>query len=406
VEANYVGRLGRHLIQSIDIAQPVDYVDPQGGGDYYAAGTILSQITDANGGYFNGAANATVQPIKYFEDVFPYMAGTDYPGESATQAIYSDEWAPQRSFFGATQVLQDIDFGPSCVYYNCTGGVNHQSRFWQDQFSSLYALATTGMSYYNALQVIVHHPNKHGLQFDASYTFAKSLDYGSDAERVGAGNNSTSHIINTWRPQLNKALSDFNAKHLFTANVVDKLPFGRGGKFLANDSALVDTLIGGWQISGIYRMTSGLPTSFYEPVYDTDYQYGSYAVVVNKTALNQKKYIDSTGNPEYFYSPSTLLTGGQYGTPVRLAYPGEAGQRNNIFGDGYLDLDTGVSKSWKLERYGKVTFSWEVYNVTNTVRFDPESIDTAIEAGGNSFGRASVELSAVRRMQFALRYDF
>jgi hypothetical protein len=262
------------------------------------------------------------------------------------------------------------------------------------------------MSYYNALQVIIHHPNKHGLQFDASYTYSKSQDYGSDAERVGAGNSSTSHIINTWRPQLNKAPSDFNAKHLFTANVVDKLPFGKGGKFLANDSALVDALIGGWQISGIYRMTSGLPTSFYEPVYDTDYQYTSYAVVVNKTAINKKKYIDSTGNPQYFYSPSTILNGGYTGTPVRLAYPGEAGQRNNINGDGYLDLDTGVSKSWKLERFGKVTFSWEVYNVTNTVRFDPESIDTAIEAGGNSFGRASVELSAVRRMQFALRYDF
>ena len=39
VETSYVGRLGRHLLQSLDLAEPVDYVDPGGGGDYFAAGS-------------------------------------------------------------------------------------------------------------------------------------------------------------------------------------------------------------------------------------------------------------------------------------------------------------------------------------------------------------------------------
>ncbi len=403
LETDYVGRLGRHLIESIDLTQPVDYVDPQGGGDYYAAGTALSKIVDANG----GSPNVSVQPIKYFEDVFPYMANIDYPGESATQAIYQDEWAYQRQDFGATEVLQDIDFGPSCSqYYNCPGGVNHQSRFWQDQFSSLYALATIGMSYYNAAQVVLHHPSRHGLQMDASYTFSKSLDFGSDAERKGAGNNSTGHIIDTWHPGYNLAPSDFNTKHIVTVNAVDKLPFGRGSRFLAHDSGLVDQFIGGWQLSGVFRMTSGLPQSFFEPVYDTDYQYGSYAVVTDPKAVKTHKYIDNTGNPQYFSNPQAINNGAANGTPVRLAYPGEAGERNNVIGDGYLDLDTGLSKAWKIEQNGALKFTWEVYNVTNTVRFDPESINTTIYFGGGSFGRASAELSSVRRMQFSLRYDF
>jgi hypothetical protein len=402
LETNYVGRLGRHLVQSIDITQPVDYVDPQGGGDYYAAGTKLSKIVDANG----GSPNVTVSPIQYFEDVFPYMANTDYPGESATQAIYQDEWAPQRQDFGATEVLQDIDFGPSCQYYGCPGGVNHQSRFWQDQFSSLYALSTSGMSYYNALQVTLHHPSRHGFQMDANYTFSKSLDYGSDAERKGAGNNSASHIIDTWHPNLNKAPSDFNTKHIFTMNAVDKLPFGRGAKFLAKDSGFLDQFIGGWQLSGVFRLTSGLPTSLYEAVYDTDYQYGSYAVITNPKGFIKQKYLDASGNPQYFSNPQVVNNGAAIGTPVRQSYPGEAGERNNLIGDGYLDLDTGLSKSWKVANYGALKFTWEVYNVTNTVRFDPESINTLIYFGGGSFGRASAELSSVRRMQFSLRYDF
>ena len=98
LEADYVGNMGRHLIQSLDLAEPVDYIDPSGGGDYYSAGTQLSRLVDQNG----GDNSASVPAIKYFEDVFPWMAGYDYAGESATQAIYTNEWAPYRSNLGAT----------------------------------------------------------------------------------------------------------------------------------------------------------------------------------------------------------------------------------------------------------------------------------------------------------------
>ncbi len=67
VEAAYVGRLGRHLLQQLDLAQPVDYSDPNGGGDYFSAGSQLSRQVDAHG----GDPSAQVQAIKYFEDVFP-----------------------------------------------------------------------------------------------------------------------------------------------------------------------------------------------------------------------------------------------------------------------------------------------------------------------------------------------
>lgn len=99
-EAAYVGRLGRHLLQQLDFAQPVDYVDPKGAGDYYAAGSQLSRDVDLNGGNFDLKLDANgnpigsqyiVAPIQYFENVFPFMAGYDYAGESATQAIYNNE---------------------------------------------------------------------------------------------------------------------------------------------------------------------------------------------------------------------------------------------------------------------------------------------------------------------------
>ncbi len=100
----------------------------------------------------------------------------------------------------------------------------------------------------------------------------------------------------------------------------------------------------------------------------------------------------------------TRISGGTYnGTPIRVPYPGEAGERNNFRADGYVDLDSGLAKSWKVSNWGALKFTWEVYNVTNTNRFDPESISTSLTY---TIGTASSLLTQSRRMQFSLRYDF
>jgi hypothetical protein len=404
VEAAYVGRLGRHLLQSQDLAEPVDYTDPLGGGDYYSAGTQLSKDVDANGGVYP----ATVTTIPYFEDVFPYMQNQEYQGESATQAIYDLEWAPYRAQSGATTALADIDFFCADIGY-CPAGT--PSKFWQDQFSSLYAQNTIGMSYYNAGQLTLRHPMSHGFQADVSYTYSRSIDYGSDAERStefsGGGNAySTSDILNTWKPYLNKGVSDFNTKHLVTVDWVYELPFGRGKAFGSGASPLLNALIGGWQSSGIFRLTSGLPFSFFEPGWTTDWQIESYGVVTDKSQVKPHRNISKVGQVTYFANATEINNNLATGSPVRLPYPGEAGERNNFNGDGYIDLDSNISKIWSLRRYGTIKFAWEVYNVTNTTRFDPLGIGVSL--GASNLGTASTELGdqAYRRMQFSLRYDF
>jgi hypothetical protein len=397
VETAYVGRLGRHLLQSLDLAEPVDFVDPGGGGDYYTAGSELSKAVDQNG----GNPNAVVTPIPYFEHVFPFMAGTSSVGPSATQGIYSNEWAPYRAQYGATTALADIDF---YCNYGCPGG--YQSKFWQDQFSSLYALSTIGMSYYNAGQVTLRHPMSHGLQTDISYTYSRSIDMGSDAERTSELANGfgpqLSNIINTWKPYLNRAVSDFNTTHLLTADFVYLLPVGRGMAFAGGANRLTDSLIGGWQLSGILRSTSGLPFSFTEPGWTTDWQIESYGVVTSKVKM--RRHFDANGNPQFFDNATAINSGVNTGSPIRLPYPGEAGQRNNFNGDGYFSLDDGLRKSWSLGEVGKLNFAWEVYNVTNTVRFDPYYIGSGLTSG--NLGIASTLLTQPRRMQFSLRYDF
>ena len=400
-ELAYVGRLGRHLLQNLDLAEPTDFVDPAGGGDYYTAGAQLSKLVDVNG----GSATASVAPIKYFEDIFPWMANFDFPGQSATQAIYSDEWAPFRTNLGATTALADLDFfcysGSEGVPYPCPA--NHQPTFWQDQFASLFSLSSMGTSSYHAAQFTLRHPSSHGLQFDVNYTFSKSLDLGSDTESNGftSGNN-FSIIHNTWKPKLDKGPSDFDVRSLFTADFVYQLPIGRGKQYLGNSGILTEVFLGGWQLSGIARATSALPFSLAEPGYTTNWTYGSYAVTTAHVQV--RKHLDANGDPQYFDNSNLINSGTSTGSPVRFPYPGEAGERNNFRGDGYFNLDDGLAKSWRLERYGALKFAWEVYNVTNSVRFDPASIGGQLTSG--NVGVASKLLTQGRRMQFSLRYDF
>jgi len=420
-EEAYVGRIGRHLLQQLDLAEPVNYNDPQGAGDYFTAATMLSKLVDAHG----TDPCVSVPKIQYFEDVFSYMAGFNpdtesdgvtpnpcpTPGASATQAIYTYEWAPFRQSAGETSPLANLDFfcGDQAYTYNCPA----QSRFWQSQFSSLYAWSTIGVSSYNALQFTLRHPSSHGLTLDVSYTLSKSIDMNSGTERnneltpgVVVDNNFVgSAIQNSWNPKLNRAVSDFDTRHLLTTDWVYVLPVGHGKTYLSNTNRLVDALIGGWQFAGLNRWTSGLPYSFTEPGWSTDWQLEGYGV---RTAPFKTRKHLVNGLPQLFDNPAQIANGFAFGNPVRAPYPGEAGQRNGFRGDGYFDIDSSLSKTWNLAERTKLKFAWEVYNVSNSTRFDvsPAGLNAGLGSGAISIGYYAQSLTTYRRMQFGLRLDF
>jgi hypothetical protein len=404
-EASYVGRLGRHLLEQLDLAEPVNLVDKQGGGDYFHAAALLSKISDENGGCNPYSPTACTVPsvptIQYFEDVFPQMQNYDYAPESATQAIYNNEWAPYRYNYGETTSLSDLDF---YCYYGCPNG----TQFWSSQFSSLYTWSSIGTSSYNALQVTLRHPSSHGLTTDFSYTLSKSLDMGSAVEHSNEFSNDSygsEGIQNSWNPKLNKAVSDFDTRHLLTIDWVYSLPVGRGKAVLGGANRVVDALLGGWQWSGLSRWSSGLPFTLYEPGFTTNWQLEGYGVVTAPVSV--KRHLVN-GVPQVFAgnTATTINNGVTNGTPVRLPYPGEAGQRNNFRGDGYFDIDSSLAKTWKLPQQMRLKFAGEVYNVGNDVRFDCSPLNLNANLTQGTFGAYGGMLSTYRRMQFGLRLDF
>ncbi len=404
-EENYVGRLGRHLLEQLDLAEPVNLVDTKGGGDYFHAAAALSKISDQNGGCNPYSSNVCTVPnvptIPYFEDIFPQMQGYDYAGESATQAIYNNEWAPYRYDYGETTSLADLDF---YCYYGCPNG----TQFWQSQFSSLYAWSSIGTSSYHALQLTLRHPSSHGLTTDVNYTFSKSIDMGSGAERSNEFSSDAfggSAIQNSWNPKLNKALSDFDTRHLVTVDWVYVLPVGRGKAVFGGANGIMDALLGGWQWSGLSRWASGLPFSVFEPGWSTNWQLEGMGIVTGPVKVHRHIV---NGVPQVFAgnSANTINSGVYNGSPIRLPYPGEAGQRNVFRGDGYFDIDSALAKTWNLPREVRLKFAAEVYNVGNNVRFDdsPANLNGSLTSG--TFGAYGGMLSTYRRMQFGLRLDY
>ncbi len=384
LELAYIGRFGRHQLQQVDLAQPLDLVDSQSGQDYFAAATQMSRQKYA------GAAS--VAAIPYFEDMFPDAAGG---GNSATQNIYNI-WLSGNE----TGSLYSLDI-------LCTPGCGGQTnRFWPRQYASLYAWSSLGNSSYNAGQFTLLRKMSGGAQMELSYTLSKSFDMGSDAERTmfssstgTSAGSSFGAILNAWNPRLNRAVSDFDVRHLITGNWVTDLPIGRGKPLLGGANRRMNSVIGGWQLSGVARWTSGLPFSVISGAgWGTDWDEKSNMIQTGPIATHT--HIDH-GAAQVFANPSHVVEN------LRNPFPGEAGQRNNFRGDGYFGVDAGLSKSWKINERTGLRFAWEAFNVSNSVRFDVNPL-TSLQnmTTSGELGVYDATLTAPRVQQFSLRWSF
>lgn len=164
----------------------------------------------------------------------------------------------------------------------------------------------------------------------------------------------------------------------------------------------MDAVVGGWQFSGLGRWTSGLPFSVVDGAgWASNWSYRAF--MVQTGPISQKKTTIG-GNPNAFADPAGALAN------MRLPYAGEAGQRNQFRGDGNFGIDAGLSKAWDTFENQKLEFRWEVFNVTNSVRFDVTSLNTgstdSVAPGAVSFGNYTRTLVSPRVMQFSLRYSF
>jgi hypothetical protein len=352
------------------------------GTDYFSAAAALSRLANA------GTPVGQVPNSPYWQTLFGALDGADigFGQLSATQNVYE---IFANNLGNETYALFQLDLPDS----QSQAGINSGShtypsyRFYHSQYSALYAWRSIGKSYYNAMEIVLHHRFKQGVQADLNYTYSKSQDWTSQAERLStSGGNNLAQIINSWTPGQLKGVSDFDMTHQINANYLVTLPVGRGRHFF-----------GGWEMTGILRWTSGLPFLVDNGSrWPTNWDIEGFATQFQPIPAQALK---RGSGPQEFADPQAVLAS------FRRALPGESGTRNPLRGDGYYSWDAGLDKTFPVYERAKLQFRWEIFNVTNSVRFDPHSISANLDFA-SSFGEATNTLTDKRVMQLALRFEF
>ena len=173
--------------------------------------TDMLQAPINGGAYLLGAQNGgcspnplnptTTNPVLAIFDLFCGNAGVETTALQALDLPGAVSGFPYSGIPDAKDPNCAAPGNPACRQYHLVGGPN---AFYNPQYVSLFALRSIGFSNYNALQASLRHRMSHGIQFDFNYTYSKSIDLCSDAERAGGFSymnfSGGCQIFNAWSP--------------------------------------------------------------------------------------------------------------------------------------------------------------------------------------------------------------
>jgi hypothetical protein len=286
---------------------------------------------------------------------------------------------------------------------------------------------------YNSLQVELRRRFSQGFLLQANYTFSKALtdSQGATSNTVGNTQNRFDPLLDNLQPELEFSRSISDQTHVFNLNFVYELPFGRGRAFF-NQGGLVDTLLGGFQLSGTLQMGSGAPISFNDPRGTLNRSTGGRSArQTARTNLTKDELKDLVGiyrtpNGVFFLPPEVLgrnpdgtvntAIGGTgrgangFGAPTFQGQvffnnaPGETGnlERQIVNGPSYQILNLSLAKRFNFgERYSIQT-EINAFNALNKTNF---VIAQSQDINSTNFGRITGTF-APRVIQLAARFNF
>ncbi|HYZ84603.1 MAG TPA: carboxypeptidase regulatory-like domain-containing protein, partial [Bryobacteraceae bacterium] len=326
----YVASEGRRTMTSEDLATPLNIRDPQSGSTWYDAARQLVGQMNMNSrrqvvAPLTDAQLAQVRSIPYFENMFPGLAGG---GLTATQAALR---LMEEVFPDSTAWLESTDrFGDPAA--SRLG----RFAFYSPQFSYLRAIRSVGASSYHSMQTSVRKIFRNGDQFDFNWTWSHSFDLGSVTENQQSANDGLRGvIISPYNRKLMRAESDFDQRHNFNANYVYNLPLGKGRHFFGNAGTFANLLVGGWQLAGLYRQTTGLPVSVgHGRTWPTNYNVTGWATQVGQFKDGTNKNAPApvtTGTPQQLArlsGPNIFQNPAEAVQSFGFTYAGEIGNRN------------------------------------------------------------------------------
>jgi hypothetical protein len=247
-----------------------------------------------------------------------------------------------------------------------------------------------GKGSYNALQTSFVSRAWHGLTLLGNYTYSKCLDDGS------AESGTTALLIG-----INRAPCNLDRTHSGAFSYDYALPFGRGRHFFNQSRGLVNQVIGGWEVSGIATLQSGLPFS------PTVGDRANTGVGSQRPDVIASPILPQTVNCWFYTSANAACRALLPAATDWFALPPQylrygTGGRNILRADGLKTWDFSLFKLFRIDEARYFQFRSEFFNFTNHPTFSAPS--TRVDRG--SGGTIGSTLNPARQIQMALKFFF
>ncbi|HXJ14657.1 MAG TPA: carboxypeptidase regulatory-like domain-containing protein [Candidatus Limnocylindrales bacterium] len=294
-------------------------------------------------------------------------------------------------------------FGPSNCAVGVIGcnadGTPFAPSFTPPNGNAVLVFGDYGKTSYDSLQIKAEtKSSRYGLYALIGYTYSKTYDNGL-SDGLGSLLSAPYFPLPNWG-RYDWALSQINLNNSFTASVVYDLPLGRGKRYGSNWNNATNSLLGGWQVTLIEKITSGFPVPLVDSFNESGVFFNSGGNGNNFNRPDQVKGCDvqvsNHGPQKQYINPACFVhAAGHLGDASRVP----------VYGPGFVNTDFSVIKQFALpwENMG-LNFRAEFFNLFNHAQFASPVND--ISAPGGGFGQVQNTVNNPRLVQFALKLTF
>jgi Carboxypeptidase regulatory-like domain len=405
LEAAWNGRYGRRLFSNAGLgASPYMFKDT-------ASGQTFAQAYDTVANALRAGQSATVIPAQsWFENQLP-KAGANNGFASTTAFLASRE----ASFFTSGQVANLFDSTSSSQPgMNTLRSQLGLQPYDETSVNELLEVVNEGWSNYNALLLTLRRTGTH-FTFDVNYTLSKSLDTDQGVQ------NDSATLANPLEPGVDYGPSKFDHKQIFNGLFVYNLPIKYS--FLP---PVLNHVLGGWHVSGIFTALSGAPVYVTEgsQVWGGGQRsvFSSVAVpLVPVSSLGAGLHsnvagsgaVGTNGNPatggtglNLFANPQAVYNDFGY---VQLSSNVD-GYGHPIRGLSFWNFDSSLGKRISFTEHKALDLTFDFYNMFNHANFNNPSLSlTGTTTGFGVISSTAVPAnrqSSSRWIMTGLRFEF
>ena len=253
------------------------------------------------------------------------------------------------------------------------------------QVSSIQQCDPRNMSNFHSLQLKLTKRFSHGLQFLASYTYGRSLDYGGSAAQGGGAVGNPQTVTNL---AAGYGPSGFNINSRFVGSWNYELPFGKGRRWLS--SGWTSYVFGGWELDGISTLQTGLPFTV------------TLANGVNNGATSWPNRIASGvashPDPYQWFDPTAFVA------PAPNTYGNSA--RGVLYGPGLVNFDLSGQRIYRIRERFLLQLRLDAFNAFNHPSFSTPNAAVNPLAPAGVVGRITSSVNDNRDLQASLRLQF